>query len=96
MAFAGRLRMSLRRRDPCFRQRILKAYEYRCAVCGFDVRLGSISIALDAAHIRTAEDHWAIQADEAILADASRSEFWTAVNYNVINRLCPEVATERQ
>ncbi len=25
---------------------------YRCAVCGFDVRLGSASIALDAAHIR--------------------------------------------
>jgi putative restriction endonuclease len=25
---------------------------YRCAVCGFDVRLGSVSIALDAAHIR--------------------------------------------
>ncbi|HEX4611689.1 MAG TPA: HNH endonuclease [Urbifossiella sp.] len=31
---------------------MLKAYEYRCAVCGFDVRLGSVSIALDAAHIR--------------------------------------------
>jgi putative restriction endonuclease len=28
------------------------AYEYRCAVCGFDVRLGSVAIALDAAHIR--------------------------------------------
>jgi putative restriction endonuclease len=41
-----------RRRDPQFRQRVLTAYEYRCAVCGFDVRLGSVSIALDAAHIR--------------------------------------------
>ena len=41
-----------RRRDPAFRQRVLKAYEYKCAVCGFDVRLGSVSIALDAAHIR--------------------------------------------
>lgn len=41
-----------RKRDPAFRQRMLKAYEYRCAVCGFDVRLGSVSIALDAAHIR--------------------------------------------
>jgi hypothetical protein len=27
-------------------------YEHRCAVCGFDVRLGSVSIALDAAHFR--------------------------------------------
>ncbi|MCE9562118.1 MAG: HNH endonuclease [Planctomycetes bacterium] len=41
-----------RKRDPNFRHRVLKAYEYRCAVCGFDVRLGSVSIALDAAHIR--------------------------------------------
>jgi putative restriction endonuclease len=37
---------------PQFRQRVLIAYEYRCAVCGFDIRLGSVSIALDAAHIR--------------------------------------------
>lgn len=44
--------VSRRKRDPAFRQRVLKAYEYRCAVCGFDVRLGSVSIALDAAHIR--------------------------------------------
>ncbi len=41
-----------RKRDPSFRGRILIAYEYRCAVCGFDVRLGSVSIGLDAAHIR--------------------------------------------
>jgi putative restriction endonuclease len=41
-----------RKRDPQFRRRVLTAYEYRCAVCGFDVRLGSVSIALDAAHIR--------------------------------------------
>jgi putative restriction endonuclease len=41
-----------RKRDPAFRHRVLKAYEYRCAVCGFDVRLGTVSIALDAAHIR--------------------------------------------
>jgi putative restriction endonuclease len=35
-----------------FRARVPTAYEYRCAVCGFDVRLGSVSVALDAAHIR--------------------------------------------
>jgi putative restriction endonuclease len=39
-------------RDPQFRQRVLTAYEWRCAVCGLDVRLGSVSVALDAAHIR--------------------------------------------
>src|SRR5262249_15556644 len=41
-----------RKRDPQFRQKVLTAYEWRCAVCGFDVRLGSVSIALDAAHIK--------------------------------------------
>jgi putative restriction endonuclease len=40
------------KRDPQFRQKVLTAYGWRCAVCGFDVRLGSVSIALDAAHIR--------------------------------------------
>jgi putative restriction endonuclease len=39
-------------RDPEFRERVLQAYEYRCAVCGFDVRLGSKVIALEAAHIK--------------------------------------------
>ncbi len=46
-------KVATKKRDPQFRQRVLTAYEYRCAVCGFDVRLGSVSIALDAAHI-----HW--------------------------------------
>jgi putative restriction endonuclease len=43
---------SPQRRDPRFRQRVLTAYEYRCAICGFDVRLGNVSMGLDAAHIR--------------------------------------------
>ncbi|MGE5587474.1 MAG: phosphorothioated DNA-binding restriction endonuclease [Clostridia bacterium] len=40
------------RRDPEFRERVLRAYEYRCAVCGFNVRLGHMLVALDAAHIK--------------------------------------------
>ena len=39
-------------------------------------------------------DHAAIQASEDALAGEG-SEWWTAVNYSVINRLGPEVATER-
>jgi len=39
-------------RDPDFREKVLSAYEYRCAVCGFNVRIGSIIVALEAAHIR--------------------------------------------
>lgn len=42
----------LRRRDPQFRERILVAYEYRCAVCGYDGRLDTDVVGLDAAHVR--------------------------------------------
>jgi len=40
------------RRDPRFRLEVLRAYEYRCAICGFDGRLDTTPVALDAAHIR--------------------------------------------
>ena len=40
------------KRNPNFRANILRAYEYRCAVCGFDVRLGHNPVALEAAHIK--------------------------------------------
>ena len=39
-------------RDPNFRAKILKAYEYKCAVCGFDVRLRNQPVALEASHIK--------------------------------------------
>ena len=39
-------------RSPDFRDKVLKAYEYRCAVCGFNVRLGDTLVAVEAAHIK--------------------------------------------
>ncbi|NMB42064.1 MAG: restriction endonuclease [Firmicutes bacterium] len=39
-------------RRPDFRDRVLRAYEYRCAVCGFNVRLGDTLVAVEAAHIK--------------------------------------------
>jgi putative restriction endonuclease len=41
-----------RRRDPAFRDKILVAYEYRCCVCGHELRLKQQVIALEAAHIK--------------------------------------------
>jgi putative restriction endonuclease len=41
-----------RKRDPAFRERILIAYEYRCAICGYDLRMGSQHVGLEAAHIK--------------------------------------------
>jgi putative restriction endonuclease len=43
------------------RARVPTAYEYRCAVCGFDVQLGSVSLVIEAAHIKW---HWAGGPDE--------------------------------
>lgn len=39
-------------RDPKFRIDVLRAYSYRCAVCQLDVRIDSLPICLEAAHIR--------------------------------------------
>ena len=43
---------SKRKRDPYFRDKILMAYEYECAVCGFNVRIGNTLVGLEAAHIQ--------------------------------------------
>ncbi len=39
-------------RDPRFRDRVLVAYGYSCAVCGFDLRLRNAPLAVEAAHIK--------------------------------------------
>ena len=45
------------RRDPQFRSKVLMAYEYSCAICGLDVRLGNVTIGLEAAHIKWRQAH---------------------------------------
>ncbi len=51
--YAGEVKEAAdRRRDPAFRHQVLREYEYRCAVCNFDVRLGDSLIGLEAAHIK--------------------------------------------
>jgi putative restriction endonuclease len=46
------LQHSHRGRDPMFRTRVLTAYEHRCSVCNYDVRLGITPLGLEAAHIK--------------------------------------------
>jgi len=41
-----------RKRDPKFREMVLQAYEYRCAICGLDLRMGGRELGLEAAHIK--------------------------------------------
>ena len=44
--------ISRNKRNPQFRNDVLIAYEYSCAICGFDCRLGQIPVGLEAAHIK--------------------------------------------
>lgn len=39
-------------RDPLFRQQVLRAYNYGCAICGFNMRHDNASVGLEAAHIK--------------------------------------------
>lgn len=41
-----------KQRDPLFRQQVLRAYNYECAICGFNMRHDNTSVALEAAHIK--------------------------------------------
>ena len=40
------------KRDNRFRQNVLHAYEYSCAVCGFNLRMKTSPVGLEAAHIK--------------------------------------------
>jgi len=48
---AAPLRSPSRRRDAAFREAVLRAYGYRCAVCGFETRVGHALVGVDAAHL---------------------------------------------
>lgn len=41
-----------KKRDPDFREKILRAYQYRCAICGFRAQMSGRHLALEAAHIK--------------------------------------------
>jgi putative restriction endonuclease len=50
----GVVTVSRRRpRDPRFRDDVLRAWSSRCAICGFDARLGDTLFGIDAAHIHS-------------------------------------------
>ncbi|MEU8584243.1 phosphorothioated DNA-binding restriction endonuclease [Streptomyces abikoensis] len=49
----GQLSVARRRqRDPRMREMVLTAYEYQCAFCGYDGRIGAVPVGLEAAHVR--------------------------------------------
>ncbi|MFF7749018.1 phosphorothioated DNA-binding restriction endonuclease [Streptomyces sp. NPDC007971] len=48
----GQLSTARRQRDRRMRELVLTAYEYRCAFCGYDGRIGAVPVGLEAAHVR--------------------------------------------
>ncbi|MEH0420508.1 phosphorothioated DNA-binding restriction endonuclease [Streptomyces sp. B21-083] len=48
----GHLMPTRRQRDRRMRELVLTAYEYRCAFCGYDGRIGTVPVGLEAAHVR--------------------------------------------
>ena len=42
----------LQQRIPNFRENVLRVYNYKCAICGFDVKLRNQPVALEASHIK--------------------------------------------
>lgn len=53
---ANRLDFSLsdinKQRDPKFRQMVLRAYNYQCAVCGYNLKQDCTPVGLEAAHVK--------------------------------------------
>ncbi|MEU2288996.1 phosphorothioated DNA-binding restriction endonuclease [Streptomyces sp. NPDC013178] len=47
-----RLTTVRRQRDRRMRELVLTAYEYQCAFCGYDGRIGAVPVGLEAAHVR--------------------------------------------
>lgn len=41
-----------RLRDPTFRPKVIRAYEFRCAICDYDIQIQNQMMGLEAAHIR--------------------------------------------
>lgn len=48
----GHLVPARRQRGRRMRELVLTAYEYRCAFCGYDGRIGTVPVGLEAAHVR--------------------------------------------
>ncbi|MFD7495616.1 phosphorothioated DNA-binding restriction endonuclease [Streptomyces sp. NPDC059832] len=49
---SGPLPAGRRQRDRRMREMVLTAYEYQCAFCGYDGRIGAVPVGLEAAHVR--------------------------------------------
>ena len=81
---------------PCFPGGAQAADQHGCAGSLMDgITVMGFACVNDVEDYLTSSDYADISVGERAMTDASLSEYWTAVNYSVINRLYPEVATAR-
>ena len=80
-----------RRRDSGFRTRVLEAYLYKCAVCGFAVRLSDRPLAIEAAHIRWHQAHGPATVSNGIALCALHHELFDAGTFTLADE--PSIAT---
>ncbi|MGC9538354.1 phosphorothioated DNA-binding restriction endonuclease [Streptomyces sp. UG1] len=57
-----RLSAARRQRNRRMRELVLTAYEYQCAFCGYDGRIGAVPVGLEAAHVRW----WAFEGPDVV------------------------------
>ncbi|KZZ35387.1 MULTISPECIES: phosphorothioated DNA-binding restriction endonuclease [unclassified Oleiphilus] len=48
----SRFTITRKKRNPEFRDKVLRAYEYKCAICDYNIRIGDSPVGLEAAHIK--------------------------------------------
>ena len=75
MPFVVEPRAGRRPRDPGFRDHILRIYSYRCAVCGYDGRLGHAVLGVEAADNGVTLRHaWTLHWDSPMDRSRKRSD----------------------
>ena len=55
-----------RQRNPYFRQAVLDAYQYKCAICGYNLRYRNTLIGVEAAHIQWHNSHGPDEVDNGL------------------------------
>jgi putative restriction endonuclease len=81
-----------KKRDPQFRERVMRAYEYRCAICGFDVRLGNMSVGLDAAHIKWHQAGGPDTEDNGLALCVLHHKIFDSGGLTINSNMCVEVS----
>ena len=83
-----------RPRDARFRASVMMAYEHRCAVCGFDVRIGRQTVALEAAHVMWHQAGGPDEVDNGVALCSLHHKVFDLGTFTISRRLAIEVSEQ--